>query len=494
MKSSRTKGTREMRRNRLASTLAALLAALSTSGQTPVAEAIRSLRSGNAQERRQASRELGRLGAGEAAPALLKALRDRDAGVRAEAAKALGSIRHASAVQSLVNALTDPDVNVRVNAAYALGELRAGEAGQALLKALRDPSWHVRDQAAWALRGLRSPQVADRIMALLDEPGVDVESLVWILRETSPERTTTALRRMLSVTDAEVRVRAIRLLSDCDVPGQTELLVAALRDEAVAVRLPAVEALAERQPDGALEPLRSLLAAETDARIRTVAEHAVRRLVRAQGLAAHWSFDDGDTAVAKDVTGWGLDGAIKNAKPSVGKVGKALHFGGDAVVSMGMPADLPIAQQEISLTAWINAEKGTGVVVARGGAWCGYSLHIRDGRAAFGIHRMKDGPAYIATGTRNIVGKWTHLAAIIREKRLELYVDGQLEGTAKTAGFIPGNCGQGMDIGHDTGDSAVGITGYFVGIIDEVRAYSIGLSADQIAKQYEAQNHEKTEP
>jgi hypothetical protein len=47
----------------------------------------------------------------------------------------------------------------------------------------------------------------------------------------------------------------------------------------------------------------------------------------------------------------------------------------------------------LTIMAWAKSDAPSGVVVARSGAFCGFSLYIMDGVAKFGIHRERDGPA-----------------------------------------------------------------------------------------------------
>ena len=140
-----------------------------------------------------------------------------------------------------------------------------------------------------------------------------------------------------------------------------------------------------------------------------------------------------------------------------------------------------MAQRPFTVTAWVRPEKPTGVVIARGGAWCGFSLYVLDGVPKFGIHRVQDGPIFIAAAKRTIpLKKWTCLAGVVRENKIELYVNGKLAGSAKTAGLIPSNCGQSLVIGFDTGDSPAEITDHFIGMIDEVKFWSKALTAQEI--------------
>ena len=463
----------------------ALLLCVSACLAMPAAdEAIQGLASPEIAARRQAARALGRMGDTAAVPALIKALKDADAGVRADAARALGHLKRAQAVPGLIQALADPAINVRINAAYALGEIKDGRAAAALLKALTSPSWHVRDQAAWALRELGDAAIAPRLVAMLDQPNADVDHVIWILRGVSPEQTSKALATMSKAPDGAVRRRAVALISALPAAQSVDLLCEALRDPDATVRAAAVTAVKDGADERALPAVQALIERETDAQILELARDTVRRLLRAKGLAAHWSFDDG---TAKDMTGWGTDGEINGATPCEGKVGRALQFDGKSHVALGKPAELPIGQQPFTVTAWVKLEADSGVIVARGGAWCGYSLFVQDGVAKFGIHRMKDGPGFIAAGEDRIAGAWAHVAGVVRKDRVELFVNGAPAATAKTPGYIPGNTGQGMEIGFDAADSSCGITDHFVGIIDEVRAYGIGLTPEQIAKQYAAE-------
>jgi len=48
---------------------------------------------------------------------------------------------------------------------------------------------------------------------------------------------------------------------------------------------------------------------------------------------------------------------------------------------------------------------------------------------------------------------------------------------------LPGNGGQGIEIGFDAGNSAVEICDAFEGVIDEVKQFDAALSEKEIAKQ-----------
>ncbi|MFH1269298.1 MAG: HEAT repeat domain-containing protein [Planctomycetota bacterium] len=350
-------------------------------------------------------------------------LRSKVPAVREQAAVALGRIGDKSAVPPLVEALKDPEKGVRREAARALGFIKDARAVTPLIAALGDSDRNVRLYAAYALGEIKDLRAVEALLDALRDPEWCVrDQAAWALRETA---------------DPTIAGRLVATLKDssADLAQVTWLLG----------RLDATATVGH--------------------------------------LAAHWSFDDRNTQIAKDVTDRGNDGRVLGSTPVEGKVGAALRFEHGHYIELGQPAGLPIAEQPLTLMAWVKSDAPSGVVVARGGAFCGFSLYIKDGLAKFGIRRAEEEPAYIAAGEENVVGRWAHLAGVVKNDRIEVYVDGKLAGTAKTPGYIPGNCGQGMEIGFDVANSPAEITDNFEGILDEVKVYHAALTEKEIAEQ-----------
>lgn len=461
---------------------AALLVAVSTPA---CADPRADLKSPQATVRIQAARALGRAADRAAVPELIEALSDQNAAVRREAAAALGAIKDRRAAGALVKALGDADVNVRFQAAYALGEIKAPAAAEALLAALGDPEWCVRDQAAWALRELRDPDLAAGLAERLKKPGADGAHVVWLLRQVAGDRAIPSLAELLSDANPETRKTAVQTLVEINKPEVVQPLIGALADASPAVRRIACEGLGSLAPDEAEKPLEGLIAREQDQAVREAAERALARLGHRSALMGHWPFDEGDAKVARDATGHGNDGQIRGCEAAEGKVGRALRFGPGQYVELGKPPALPIAGRPFTVTAWCKPEADTGVLVGRGGAFCGFSLYLQEGRPKFGIRRSRDVQAEIAAAKEKVaLDQWVHLAGVVRDDRLELYVNGRLAATAK-AGLMPGNCGQGMEIGFDAGNSAAEITDAFEGVIDEVKMYGAALGEKDLARECE---------
>ncbi|OGV78958.1 MAG: hypothetical protein A3K19_00115 [Lentisphaerae bacterium RIFOXYB12_FULL_65_16] len=473
-----------MRFSRLAAAAATgllVLYALSAPA-APSDAALQDLRSPVATVRASAAAALGRAGDRAAAPALLAALADSDAGVRAQAARALGVLRAAEAVPALSAALRDRDVNTRFYAAYALGEIKDVTAAKALLGAFGDPEYNVRDQAAWALRELNDPATAPLLIARLKAPDADVPKIAWILQRLGAAQVLPHLAELRRDADPRVRCKAVQVLVELRDPAVVSDLLAALQDAEPAVRLCACQGLSSLADETHLPALREQAAREQDAGVRTALQELVRKLSRPEELAAWWSFDDGSAKTATDVTEHGNNGEIKGCTPVPGRVGGALSFTKGGYVELGKPAALSLASRPFTLAAWAKSESRNGVIVARGGAACGFALYVKDGVPKFGLKRGDDSAVAIAAGMQDVVGRWVYLTAVVKSDTIELYVDGKLDAKAKTTGCMTGDPGQGMEIGFDAGNSAVEITDAFEGIIDEVKVFNVALTPEQIAK------------
>ena len=288
---------------------------------------------------------------------------------------------------------------------------------------------------------------------------------------------------MLEDPDANVRLRAISALGELGNKTAVDPLIECLKDADPHVRLSAVKTLLDFGDNSAKKPLQELADSEKDPAVCQAVEEALFMMSPRKHLVAHWSFDDAHATTAKDVSGQGNNGQILGCAAVEGKTGHALRFDQGKYVELGRPAGLPIQELPLTIMAWIKSEADRGVVVARGGASTGFLLYVMDGVAKFGIHRSAEGPGYIAAGSENVVGRWVHLAGVVDSDRINLYVDGKLAATTKTPGYIPNNCGQGMEIGFDVANSAAEITDNFQGIIDEVKVFNAVLSEEDIAEE-----------
>ncbi len=176
------------------------------------------------------------------------------------------------------------------------------------------------------------------------------------------------------------------------------------------------------------------------------------------------------------------------------EVGKAASgTGGSAnMVQVGKSASLNPANTPLAVEAWIKAERPEGVILARGGPSVGFALVLSKGQPRFMVRNGER--LSVAAGKKRVVGEWTHLVGMLTaDKKLRLYVDGQLAAAAEADGLLASDPAQAMEIGADdkgaVGDyrSPLG----FTGVIDEVNVYHGTLTPDEIAERFESPGPDK---
>ena len=212
------------------------------------------------------------------------------------------------------------------------------------------------------------------------------------------------------------------------------------------------------------------------------------------GVVSYWSFDDGTIAgnTVEDLLG-DNDGELMGKPKSVaGKVGKGLEFDGTNSVHIPGTDSLDFSgAKELSVAVWLNADSDSpveGVVAGCCGTivaqrdMSGWALRF-DGRNAGQEMEFIVQPGWQGDGgfgaPKFDAGSWHHLAGVVADKDMLIYVDGKLEKEMGYNGPIS-TTGTETEIGH-------AVDGGFVGIIDEVMIYDKALSADEIEQIFEAE-------
>ena len=76
--------------------------------------------------------------------------------------------------------------------------------------------------------------------------------------------------------------------------------------------------------------------------------------------------------------------------------------------------------KSLAVSAWINAERPDGVVLAHGGPSHGYALLVRGGKPRFLVRADKKLAS--VTGPQDVIGRWVHLVGLLnQQQQLELY-------------------------------------------------------------------------
>lgn len=217
-----------------------------------------------------------------------------------------------------------------------------------------------------------------------------------------------------------------------------------------------------------------------------------------RGLMLYYSFDEENPAVAKDRSSEGNHGRVVRAGWTArGQVGGAATFSGKGQF-IRVPNHNTInfsRAHDFSVLAWIYADpKQVDVknldadIVEKwsGGGGYPYTIrlqHQKDGTGGVvGVGRWngKDGGGISAV--KGTVGRFHHVAFIRRGRTLELYIDGEPDGTSKD-----------LSHGRTHNDSPLflgcrgGRENFFKGMMDELMIYDRALSAGDIKRIYAIQ-------
>jgi hypothetical protein len=201
---------------------------------------------------------------------------------------------------------------------------------------------------------------------------------------------------------------------------------------------------------------------------------------QATGLVAYWSFDEGDGGTLHDCVG-SNDGTLENlgggALPTFvpSPHGRALVFDGvDQLVDLGAPSSLNFIY-ELTVSAWVKPASSTktGTVIANNADWV---LLLETGSVKFGFLSPGIGSQSVSAGVLP-QDTWAHVAIVFRLGQPEIWLNGVLKLQSSDAGQRLEN-GNHASIGATW--RATGTDTFFVGAIDEVRAFKRALSACEI--------------
>jgi HEAT repeat protein len=167
----------------------------------------------------------------------------------------LGELGHAEADKRLVELMSHRESRVRQAVAVSLGRLATSRSLLALLQALHDGSPDVRLQAVHAIAAARNPRAVPWLIeALDDEQDSDVQAaLVAALGAVPTEDGVARLVRaaeaggMLVRKPAAMRLRAIEALADANTPSARQALQSLLQDRDRDIRVAVEQAVGKLQ-------------------------------------------------------------------------------------------------------------------------------------------------------------------------------------------------------------------------------------------------------
>jgi DNA-binding beta-propeller fold protein YncE len=200
-------------------------------------------------------------------------------------------------------------------------------------------------------------------------------------------------------------------------------------------------------------------------------------------LAGWWPGDGHANDVREDSAGE-LRGGAAFAPAWIGQGfaldGRAAHVLVSTLTNVDMAADFTLA-------VWMKPAaigRSTTILEHAGGHTAGWRLtRDADGRVSFCDFPVGESGCTTRTARSEApvrAGAWTHVAASAAGRRLSLFVDGELAGSAD----IPARAAilaQNFRIGGSAGDG-----GFFAGVLDEVQLYRRALSIDDVRRVFGA--------
>jgi HEAT repeat protein len=208
--------------------------------------------------------------------ALFDGLADAQAARRRLSAEILGKLGDRRAIAPLTRALDDADVEVRCAALAALVQLDARDAMDAIAKRARDAQASVRANALDALSALSSLPRPEFVDALQDaDARVRARAAVALHRAGDAARAQSAIAALLESRDAAARAAGLGALAECRASAPVARVAEFLRDESLAVRLAAINALGAFRDCAANEVLVAQLD-NSDERVRRAAAIALQ--------------------------------------------------------------------------------------------------------------------------------------------------------------------------------------------------------------------------
>jgi len=206
---------------------------------------------------------------------------------------------------------------------------------------------------------------------------------------------------------------------------------------------------------------------------------------RDSDLVAHWTFDEPEGDIVRDVSGNEHQGTIIGTViRTQGVQGNALSFDGEKenFVRCGSPEDFRFSRA-FTIMAWVRrSDAGTlwDGIVCFGGGGKGYQVFYGERTQSLALYLNSDQQGYgPVAGGYVPLDEWMHLAVVFdaSSETVRIYQNGHRTARQVWKGMIAGFPEE-IYIGRSEAFSA------FRGAIDEVKIYRTALSEEAILKEY----------
>jgi outer membrane protein assembly factor BamB len=142
---------------------------------------------------------------------------------------------------------------------------------------------------------------------------------------------------------------------------------------------------------------------------------------------------------------------------------------------------LDISEKPLTVEAWVLPDGANGVIASHGAGANGYALALENGKPGFTVRAKSEVAAAISA--RELDQGWHHIAGILSaEKRILLYVDGQLAAETSAPGLIPKKPVQGLSLGAGSQVGSHGRGQPYTGLLDMFAVFPRALSGEEIVE------------
>ncbi|OHB84338.1 MAG: hypothetical protein A2V98_19790 [Planctomycetes bacterium RBG_16_64_12] len=199
-----------------------------------------------------------------------------------------------------------------------------------------------------------------------------------------------------------------------------------------------------------------------------------------EGLVARWTFDEPGGNVIADASGGGWQGTLAGRTQTVpGIRGGSLALGGLGYMTTD-PKLSAITQESYTVSTWLRTTASVMDILGSGVRSGDFLLVVNQGPVRG--HHWTDSSGNVLDGKAVVNdGRWHHVAQVVDQTSLSIYVDGTLDVTAKLAGSkIPS--ADPINLGTRTpGDTAY----RFRGALDEVCLFGRAFGPEELKTLYE---------
>ena len=201
----------------------------------------------------------------------------------------------------------------------------------------------------------------------------------------------------------------------------------------------------------------------------------------AEDIIFHFSFDEGNGDTTEDISKNKLEGTIKNGEWVAGIVGQALKFNSGAVTvpafNLGEPENMTI-EMWFKPTEKIAGGNRIDIMYRLQGGGRPH-LTFNRGEILFGCYLATKVKEFEVASTYNAFEpQWYYLVVTQDQDKAIMYIDGEKDGEAESGGVVKMDFATvGMSIGANSGNN-----NFFNGSIDEVKMWSVALTAAEVKK------------